>query len=301
MEESTVAETVVTKDASITMLGLTNEERRVWEDWDRKNLEEEPTQKPIEEDVFEQYSSLEQLPKKSVDDVDAKDTTKDQVSSDADAKAVKNVKKHGKAVERGGALHDADSENATYRPASSKKTSAKKQAKRSKVTLSEQQFMEKFSSVLSTRGIEVLKLNSNKKWDLRYLAVSKEVSWVDQKRLPDDSGDRMHIPQGLLWQKKFSTKAKDQSIATIGKQGKGGVLFSRLRSAAITQTTNISDVPKIAAKFEQGNFKKPVLVSIIFSVSDGDHRTVMFYFKSREDAKLFCSGCSLICDLNAQS
>jgi len=290
----------MTKDASLTMLGLTNEERRVWEDWDRKNLEEEPTQKVIDEgDVFEQCS-LEQLPKQIVNDVDAKDITEDQVSSDADADA-KDVKKQSKGKERGGALHDAASEKATYRASSSKKTSAKKQVKRSKVTLSEQQFMEKFSSVLSTRGIEVLKLNTSKKWDLRYLAVSKEVSWVHQKRLPDDSGDRMHIPQALLWQKKFSTKAKDQSIATIGKQGKGGVLFSRLRSAAITQTTNISDVPKIAAKFEQGNFKKPVLVSIIFSVSDGDHRTVMFYFKSREDAKLFCSGCSLICALNAQS
>ena len=83
--------------------------------------------------------------------------------------------------------------------------------------------LEKFRVRIKHTGVEVLKLNREKKWQTRYLTVSKEGTWLKNS----DKGDSCFCPLGFLWVKKFN-RSKEHSVLTIDKQGKGGMLLANL-------------------------------------------------------------------------
>ncbi len=96
-------------------------------------------------------------------------------------------------------------------------------ARKQKSLAYQKHVLEKFCVRVKHTGVEVLKLNREKKWQTRYLTVSKEGTWLKNS----DKGDSCFCPLGLLWVKKFN-KSKEHSVLTIDKQGKGGMLLANL-------------------------------------------------------------------------
>lgn len=302
-DPSFMSNTINTVGDTVALVGLTEEERRVWDDWDRKDVESPPPENLdasgfIDSHKFEAEHVEENRRKNENDErrVKAHEKLKLQVIS---AKVNKSEKAMEDAVDDEGESNQKDAVEST--PTLTKKDSVNSTPPsslpigRQEVTVAEQQFLEKFTSVLKGKGLEVLKVNRNKKWESRYLSLSKEVSWISQSNSVNSSGDRLHVPRGLLWMKKFSTKPKDQSVKAIDKQGKGGILFSKLISTAITQESEkVAQLPK---KYKDGKFKNSVLVTLIGVDGAGVSRTVIFHCISRGDAKLLCSGCNLIAEM----
>eukprot|EP00978_Attheya_sp_CCMP212_P023545 scaffold72447_cov54-Attheya_sp.AAC.2 len=155
------------------------------------------------------------------------------------------------------------------------------------------QTIDSFCARLRTQGIEVLKLNRDNKWQLRYLTVSKEVTWLHSSQRVSGSKDRGHCPQGIIWLKKFST-TKETSVATIDKQGKGGMLLSQLVSAFESDDTVVDYT--LTKRQQEGAFKKRALV-VLQSKVGGKARSVSMYCKTREDAQFLCSGCTSITEV----
>jgi hypothetical protein len=153
--------------------------------------------------------------------------------------------------------------------------------------------IDSFCTKLRTQGIEVLKLNRDNKWQLRYLTVSKEVTWLHSSQRVSGSKDRGHCPQGIIWLKKFSA-TKESSIATIDKQGKGGTLLSQLVSAFESDDTGADYT--LTKRQQEGAFKKRTLV-VLQSKLGGKTRSVSIYCKTREDAQFLCSGCTSIIEV----
>lgn len=275
-EKMNVIDKTNSVDEVAGLSALTMEERRVWDDWDRKDVEL-PMPQALEPAII--FDAQVNNDESNIAEIDHEERRK---------QAHRELKYQAKS-----AL--VATEGTTNRPTESPENNNQPKANdRQQVSLSHQQFLDKFNNVLKSRGLEVLKLNSSSKWELRFLTVTKEIAWLERSSA-GDSGDRMHVPQGLLWMKKFSSKPKDQSVSSIDKQGKGGMLFPKIISAAIT-SSNDNNIP-IPKKFKVGKFNSPMIVTLIGCNPDGSSRTILFSFISKEDAKLFCSGCNLIPEL----
>ena len=163
-----------------------------------------------------------------------------------------------------------------------------------KSAIMQRQILEKFCIRLKNQGMDVLKMNRDKKWQDRVLTVSKEVTYLSQGKNTIFSGDRGHCPQGLLWAKKFNTKTREHSVADIDKTGKGGMLLSNLQGASLG---NVTDYP-LSKKQLQGEFKDSVVV-VLHTAEDGypgNLRDVVLRCKSMDDATFICSGCKAIAD-----
>ena len=163
-----------------------------------------------------------------------------------------------------------------------------------KSAIMQRQTLEKFCIRLKNQGMDVLKMNRDKKWQDRVLTVSKEVTYLSQGKNSIFSGDRGHCPQGLLWAKKFNTKTREHSVSDIDKTGKGGMLLSNLQGASIG---NVTDYP-LSKKQLQGEFKDSVVV-VLHTAEDGypgNLRDVVLRCKSMDDATFICSGCKAIAD-----
>jgi hypothetical protein len=163
-----------------------------------------------------------------------------------------------------------------------------------KSAIMQRQTLEKFCIQLKNQGMDVLKMNRDKKWQDRVLTVSKEVAHLSQGKNSTFSGDRGHCPQGLLWAKKFNTKTREHSVSDIDKTGKGGMLLSNLQGASLG---NVADYP-LSKKQLQGEFKDSVVV-VLHTAEDGypgNLRDVVLRCKSMDDATFICSGCKAIAD-----
>ena len=271
----------------VALAGLTVEERRVWDDWDRKNIDS-PGPKDLESSMlFDTSADVDEANIVSADHTERRKQAHQELKQQAKyaTDTVERTPTRAKSSE----LNNARKADTSL---IHKKQTTKVHT--NQFSLSHQQFLEKFDSVLKTRGLEVLKLNTNNKWELRFLTVTKEILWLKQGS-EDNTGDRMHVPQGLLWLKKFSSKTKDQSITAIDKQGRGGMLFPHIISTTISSSSDNS-VP-IPSKFLSGKFNSSILLTLVGTNATGSPRTIHFSFMSKEDAKLFCSGCNLISEL----
>merc|ERR1712228_641759 len=91
------------------------------------------------------------------------------------------------------------------------------------------QFLDDFISKLKIEPMEVLKLNRENKWQLRFLTITKE-------EIP-----QLRCPQGILWLKKNPSK-KVYSVKNIDRQGKGGMLLQQLSDAE--QLTDLKSLPR---------------------------------------------------------
>ena len=148
--------------------------------------------------------------------------------------------------------------------------------------------MRKMLDRLSTKGIEVLKLNRERNWQPRFLTVTKEVMWFrksnDLRYCGIDS-----YPRGLLWVKKFD-QDKQCSLSSITKNGQGGLLFSAIQYISLTK-----DNHPLSRKQKKGKFKDSVTL-ILHSSSNDKTREILFRCMNKDDAFALSSSFQAILD-----
>ena len=156
-----------------------------------------------------------------------------------------------------------------------------------------------FCAVLKNKGVQVLKLNRDRKWQIRFLTVSKEVTFLTSDTSTTTTtdqelalaGDPLSHPQGFLWVKKFSHKTQ-YSIATIDKQGKGGIFMTNLQGVGYNDHTVDATLPSLSKK-QRDKFNDSVSLTI-----HGSHpsagpvqpREIVIRCLCPEDAEFLVSG-----------
>ncbi len=133
---------------------------------------------------------------------------------------------------------------------------------------------------LRNGGIEVLKLNREKNWQPRFLTITVEtmtLSGIDS------------FPAGLLWVKTFDQN-KQHSLATIDKNGRGGILFYGIDHISVTK-----DNHALNRKQKKGKFKDSITL-VLHSNKYGSLREILFRCLSNEDAFALSSGIQSIID-----
>jgi len=163
----------------------------------------------------------------------------------------------------------------------------------SNFSASQRRILEKFSSTLKQHGMEVLKLNRDKKWQTRYLVVSKEVLWLNADEVNGHSGDRGQCPLGILWMKRFN-QGKDYSISTIDRQGRGGVLFDQL--VKVSATSRSEDSGHALSKKQQEKFKESVAISVDYTMN-GSSKSVVLLCRTTDAAHFLCTGLRVVIDV----
>ncbi len=143
--------------------------------------------------------------------------------------------------------------------------------------------LEKFCVRIKHMAVEVLKLNREKKWQTRYLTVSKEGTWLKSSA----KSDACFCPLGLLWVKKFS-KSREYSVLTIDKQGRGGVLLANLVQVNVSEDKNGNSA---LTKTQMKKFHDSCIVSI-----QGKSSFVTLRCE-RNDADAILIGCNAIIDV----
>lgn len=138
---------------------------------------------------------------------------------------------------------------------------------------------------LKYSGIEVLKLNREKNWQLRFLTVTDEVLAFEKSAV----GGIDSCPVGLLWVKKFD-HGKQHTLASLGKNGKGGMLFNWIEHMSVTK-----DNHPLNRKQKKGKFKNSITVALYLN-ADGYKREVLFRCANREDAFALSTGFQFMLD-----
>jgi len=150
----------------------------------------------------------------------------------------------------------------------------------------QKQLLDRFCSKLRNDGMEVLKLNSEKVWQTRFLTVSKEVITLTDES--NDESEKGYCPKGLLWVKKFPSN-KEQSASVIEKTGKGGMLFSQIISVEELAGRQIA----MSKKQHQGKFKDSVIV-VLKGTEESGSKMVYLRCSTRQEALVLCAGCNMI-------
>lgn len=138
---------------------------------------------------------------------------------------------------------------------------------------------------LKYSGIEVLKLNREKNWQLRFLTVTDEVLAFEKSAVAGVDS----CPVGLLWVKKFD-HGKQHTLASLGKNGKGGMLFNWIEHMSVTKDNN-----PLNRKQQKGKFKNSITLALYLN-ADGYKREVLFRCANKEDAFALSSGFQLMLD-----
>jgi hypothetical protein len=142
---------------------------------------------------------------------------------------------------------------------------------------------------LGDSGMEVLKLNRERKWQPRVLTITKEVAWF--KKSDDIRYNKIDCcPQGLLWVKKFNGHTHEHSMETIGRNGKGGIMFAAIKSVSVT-----SDHFALSKKQKKGKFKDS-FTFVLHADFNGTKRDILFRCCNKDDICTLSSGFQAIID-----
>ena len=150
--------------------------------------------------------------------------------------------------------------------------------------------MSKLLVRLRDEGMEVLKLNRDKKWHPRFLTITKEVmSFTKSDDVRFKGVDS--CPRGLLWLKKFESKAHTVASISGGKNGKGGILFNEIEHVSVT-----NDNHSLSRTQRKGKFKDSITFVLHTTDTKGTKRDILFRCMSKEDAFALSSGFQAILD-----
>jgi hypothetical protein len=139
----------------------------------------------------------------------------------------------------------------------------------------------KFSTICTTVGIEVLKLNRRKVWQTRVLTVSSE------KLRLQDTGEISEYHKALLWLKRFQPNQPHN--VEITSEGRGGVEFAKIQGATLEKSK--SKPPKSFPKF-----KESVQLDLQYE-AEGRARSLALRFKTQADAIFFANSIEAVSDL----
>lgn len=138
---------------------------------------------------------------------------------------------------------------------------------------------------LNHSAIEVLKLNREMNWQRRFLTVTDEVLAFEKTAV----GGIDSCPVGLLWVKKFD-HGKHHTLASLGKNGKGGMLFKWIEHMSVTK-----DNYPLNRKQMKGKFKNSITLALYLN-ADGYKREMLFRCANSEDAFALSTGFQMMLD-----
>ena len=280
----------MSESRSIAQSTLNEHERKVWDEWDKQNSSEvsdhmEEATKASTTYTVETLQRRENAHQKLLQYAEEAQSTcqtdTDTVESNANTEAATTPRTSKELSFK--SLGDSP-ETMTQDPVATPTSNSR--------SLSQRRILEKFSSTLKHQGMEVLKLNRDKKWQTRFLTVSKEVIWLDTLQNDELTGDRGQCPIGFLWTKRFNP-AKEYSISAIDRQGHGGVLFDQLVKVS---PSGRSDLGHPLSKKQNDKFKDSVAVALEYSVN-GAEKSVIIRCRSTDEAHFLCTGLRVIMDV----
>mmetsp|Transcript_30291 Transcript_30291/g.46445 ORF Transcript_30291/g.46445 Transcript_30291/m.46445 type:complete len:442 (-) Transcript_30291:116-1441(-) len=152
------------------------------------------------------------------------------------------------------------------------------------LSFGERRILEEFTRRLKSYGLEVLKLSSDNKWQVRFLTVSKEIAEFKE-------GERLECPQAILWLKKFSQK--NHGASSIDRNGKGGLFTKQLLKVAVAgrRDPHYQLSKKLQAKFMES-------VALDISYYKGDKKkSILFLCKNTDDAHFLCTSLRVAIDV----
>lgn len=265
---------------------LNSYEQKVWDEWNRQD--NEPDSNNENRTIATTFSS-EAIERRE----DAHRKLVEYAESAKSANSIETGRESSKLKETSTYSEVTDTVDDSSHPETEKPEAEQEvTTPRTKFSVSQRRILEKFSSTLKLHGMEVLKLNRDKKWQTRYLVVSKEVLWLNATEVNVNSGDRGQCPLGMLWTKRFSSE-KDYSITTIDRQGRGGVLFSQLVKVSATSR---SDLGQALSKKQQEKFRESVAISIEYNMS-GSQKSVILLCRTTDAAHFLCTGLRVVMDV----
>jgi hypothetical protein len=274
-----------------TATSIIETERQDWEDWQRDDKE-------VQDHNLNEERSQKQ-------DLTMKDGSEEEKQLEIRSVAQKQLLQH---VQNALTLHgninvscqgtestSHSSESEETRPkrleqsAQSLATSITPKSLLRSLSFQHQGVLEKFISTLKNEGVEVLKLGRRNNWQIRFLTVSREVSWPNRGQNSADSAHCPQCPRALLWLKQFN--AENYSIDAIKGKGRGGVLFTQLMSVEL-KSTDVFYKKNLPRKF-QPSFPASGGVVLTY-VFEGGTRELLLCFKNSVDAESFCTSMKII-------
>lgn len=261
---------------------LNEQEQKVWDEWNRQDKEANsatasPTAKSISSEVMERRENAHRQLVEYAESAKASTGSEKERESSTEDEEPTSTLSESTASEK--YSEDAMLDEPVATP-------------KSAFSASQRRILEKFSSTLKHNAMEVLKLNRDKKWQTRYLVVSKEVLWLNAADVNGLSGDRGQCPLGILWTKRFNT-SKEYSIGAIDRQGRGGVLFDQLVKVS---ASGRSDLGHALSKKQQEKFKDSVAISIDF-IQNGVPKSVVLLCRTTDAAHFLCTGLRVVIDV----
>ena len=315
-EDSTGASVLSATSSADTGSRLTDLEKRVWNDWDRRdtgttkkwnsdivddNKEDHDKKRQVARGKLLDYASsaissqmitgsvmtssvmLSRLQQDSSDYTDCSSSTGDSGDSSLGGNDSKDTASY------------SDQSDASDDGPTQPKVDVGKPMPATPILLSfsQRSLVEKFTKNLATNGVEVLKLNTRKQWQLRYFTVSKEQIPLAAHESKSHSGDVAQCPKALLWLKKFNPKNGGYGLTNIDKNGHGGMMLAELTDVTVT---NKADTENPLPKKLLEKFRESVLVTLDYTMNGG-FRSVSFRCKSNDEAQFLCTCMRVIRDL----
>ena len=163
------------------------------------------------------------------------------------------------------------------------------------LSFSQRSLVEKFSKQMTAVGIQVLKLNTRKQWQMRYFTVSMEQIALSAHEAINKTGEIAQCPKALLWLKKFNAKSGGYGIVNIDKNGHGGMLLVDLVDIQVSERRDDLLENPIPKKL-QGRFENSVLLTLKYKMQ-GVLRSIEFRCKDNDEAQFLCTCMRVIRDL----
>jgi len=162
---------------------------------------------------------------------------------------------------------------------------------------SQRNLIERFSKQLTSVGIEVLKLNTKRKWQIRHLTVSKEMIPLSAHQAISKSEDLTSCHKALLWLKKFNRThhGDGYGISNIDKNGHGGMLLVDLSEIKVSNVAEDLVENPLPKKLHEP-FKDSVLVTMDYKIN-GSRRSIELRCKNDDEAQFLCTCTRLVRDM----
>jgi hypothetical protein len=269
--------------------GLNDSERRVWNEWEIRDkkaaIDERPDEQPMQ--VPPRQSSPRELsphsaPPRQQTEESSESSSQNRIQHEQKRKlAQEQLLLHARKAKElefpGQKALSILTENTGKNP-----IEAVPKATESALSNTQRLVLERFSTMLRNERVEVLKLNRHEKWQLRYLTVSKEVSWIRGDENPSDVGQ---CPQALLW-----FKTPHSKHGGVASQGRGGFKFTQL----LRISRDSREEPKVLIpKKLQAKFPDYVGVKITYAY-EGGSRDLVFCLRDTAEARAFCTAMEII-------
>jgi len=313
-----------TADVSIAVSDLSEKEKNVWNAWDRRdhNSNKQPIEQPPAEPkprnggqthntlksiVGSKRSMPQDSPRKStkydLSGLGSPTTTESSVSGSGTSAQVSSSDMSSKMMIfedstddtcrscDGRATPHSRATTGTSSAGSSAHVRLARPTTTNVLSQNQRRILEKFTSSLKWKGIEVLKLSRDFRWQFRHLTVSSETRLI--KFGQKAKSDHYSVPLGILWQKRFNPKGKESSVLCIDNQGHGGMVIEDLRSvAASIKADSKHPIPR---KFAY-QFSDSVSVAITYSLGKST-RFLILRCQTTEEAHFICTGLRVLIDV----